>query len=266
MLFSDHPRSRYAKAPVHEVICQLRFPDILSINTTEPAAFQEAIRAEFPRYTAKQEAAAPKIVGAGGPNPQVEQAPPTMNYNFLSTDNVWKINLTRNFIALSTLRYNGWKDFARRLDRPLAEFIRLYNPAFFERIGLRYVNILSRKTLGLEGRPWAELMAPVYTGVLAQEDVREETVANCAVDFTLQPDSSSHAKVHAGPGRIKSNNPNVPADEEQKFILDIDLSMGGNVSIMLSAGALETLHGHADRLFEGALTDSLRAAMDPQAE
>ena len=44
MLFSDHPRTHYRNAPAHEVICQLRFPSILTINTVEPADFQEAIR------------------------------------------------------------------------------------------------------------------------------------------------------------------------------------------------------------------------------
>ena len=33
MLFSDHPRTHYRNAPAHEVICQLRFPSILTINS-----------------------------------------------------------------------------------------------------------------------------------------------------------------------------------------------------------------------------------------
>ena len=54
MLFSDHPRTHYRNAPAHEVICQLRFPSILTINSVEPADFQEAIRAEFPQYARRQ--------------------------------------------------------------------------------------------------------------------------------------------------------------------------------------------------------------------
>ena len=59
MLFSDHPRTHYRNAPAHEVICQLRFPSILTINSVEPADFQEAIRAEFPQYARRQDAAPP---------------------------------------------------------------------------------------------------------------------------------------------------------------------------------------------------------------
>lgn len=47
MLFSDRPRTHYEKTLAHEVICQLRFPTILSINNVEPADFQERIREDF---------------------------------------------------------------------------------------------------------------------------------------------------------------------------------------------------------------------------
>ena len=81
----------------------------------------------------------------------LEPQKPITNYNFISEDGRWKLNLTQGFIALSTLSYTRWEDFATRLDRPLAQFIQLYQPAFFERIGLRYVNAVSRQRLGLEG-------------------------------------------------------------------------------------------------------------------
>lgn len=86
MLFSDHPRTHYRSAPAHEVICQLRFPTILTINNVEPADFQEAIREAFPQYARREEAAPPKVTGLGGPNPRVEQQPPVTNYTFLSAD------------------------------------------------------------------------------------------------------------------------------------------------------------------------------------
>ena len=112
MLFSEYQRYQYARSPLIEVICQLRFPTILTINNGEPADFQEAIREDFPRYAVRKEQAPPKIVGAGGPNPKVEPQPPISNHNFISTDGLWKINLTKDFIALSTLRYTNWEDFA----------------------------------------------------------------------------------------------------------------------------------------------------------
>ena len=49
MLFAEYQRFRYARPQLMEVICQLRFPTILAIGAQEPAAFQEAIRQDFPR-------------------------------------------------------------------------------------------------------------------------------------------------------------------------------------------------------------------------
>ncbi|MEI3304667.1 MAG: TIGR04255 family protein [Dysosmobacter sp.] len=70
MLFSDRSRSNYRNAPIHEVICQLRFPTILTINSVEPADFQEAIRDAFPQYARRQDIAAPKIPVWAAPIPR----------------------------------------------------------------------------------------------------------------------------------------------------------------------------------------------------
>ena len=263
MLFSDRPRVHYENAVAHEVICQLRFPTILSINSTEPAEFQEAIRDTFPQYIRRQEAPPPKFTPQPDGKVQMERQSPVSNYHFLSADGKWKLNLTRDFIALSTLRYDGWEEFAQYLDKPLAYFIQLYHPAYFQRVGLRYVNIISREKLGLEGTPWTDLIAPAYTGALKEPDVREEDCLNCGADLLLRLDNSCRAKIHAGPGRVKSPSPNVPQDPEMKFVLDLDLSMTGNVSPTMAAAALETLHVHGGRIFEGAITDRLREAMEP---
>jgi len=254
MLFSDRPRHHYRSTLAHEVICQLRFPTILSINTTEPADFQEAIRAEFPRYARRQESV-PSTTAGGQPSS-------VANYHFLSADGQWKLNLTRDFISLSTLHYPGWEEFARQLDKPLAAFIQLYNPAYFQRVGLRYINILSRQKLGLEGTPWTELFAPAYVGPLLEDDVAEERVLGCRTELQMKLDSSCQVKLHCGPAKVKSPLPNAPQDPEVKFIFDMDLSMGGNISCSMAPGALETLHGHGTRVFEGAISDTLRGAMD----
>ena len=263
MLFSGHPRTHYNNAPAHEVICQLRFPTILTINTTEPADFQEAIRAEFPQYARRQDVTPPKVTLSNGNVSKVEQQPAVINHNFVSADGQWKLNLTKDFFALSTLHYSSWEEFARHLDKPLAAFIKLYKPAYFQRVGLRYVNIFSRSKLGMEGAKWADLIAPAYVGPLCEPDVIEENFLNCATDLLFQLDNSCRAKIHTGPGRVQNKAAQVQ-DSEVKFIFDMDLSMNGNVPCNLSVAGLETLHAHATRIFEGAITEELRTAMNPE--
>ena len=192
---------------------------------------------------------------------QMQPQPPLSNYHFLSADGRWKINLTRDFIALSTLSYTSWEEFAAHLDKALAAFISIYRPAYFQRVGLRYINIFSRAKLGLEDMNWTDLFSPSYTGPLDNGDVREESFLSCSCDFQLKLDSSCMGKVHAGPGKLKVNLPNAPQDNETKFVFDMDLSMNGDTPCTLAAGAMETLHAHAWRIFDGALETPLRDAM-----
>ena len=61
----------YEKNQLVETICQLRFPTILSIDTREPADFQDRIRAEFPRYHLQMDT----VAGTDGQTQQVLTEP-----------------------------------------------------------------------------------------------------------------------------------------------------------------------------------------------
>ena len=258
MFFASYDRYRYARSPLVEVICQLRFPTILSIGAKEPAEFQEAIRKDFPQYAARQEQLPPKVVKKGNAT-ALEPQKPITNYNFISEDGRWKLNLTQGFIALSTLSYTRWEDFATRLDRPLAQFIQLYQPAFFERAGLRYINAFSRKALGLEDTPWADLIQPAFLGALAEPDVEESTVTRCSLDLEMRPEEEVRLKLHAGPGLLGGGR----RDPEVKFILDSDLSWTGSLSADQIPARLERFHVWATRLLRSAVTSQLHTAMGP---
>ena len=258
-MFSSETRCIYRENQLADVICQLRFPEILTIPTTLPAEFQEAIREEFPLFSQRKEMPAPKITGAPG-QMTLQKQEPVVNYQFASADNVWRVNLTSKFISLSCTKYSSWEDFARRLDKPLAAFIRIYKPAFFERVGLRYINFISRYSLGLEGVPFSELIAPCYLGILGEEDVVESATTRSTVDAETAIRGGCRVKIHAGPGMVQRNG---TSDKEVKFIFDQDLYMPGQLALNLSAGALQTLHSQAFSIFRGAITDKLHEAMDP---
>ncbi len=258
-MFSTEERRIYRKNQLGNVICQLRFPEILTISTTVPAQFQEAIRDQFPRYEKRQELTPPALSGVPG-NLTVQKPEPTINYQFTSADGIWRVNLTSKFISLSCSRYTRWEDFAAHLDKPLAAFIQLYKPAYFERVGLRYVNFISRSALDLAGTSFRELIAPCYLGVLQEEDVLEAACTRSTVDTEMSIRGGCRVKLHAGPGMVKKPG---PQDTEIKFIFDQDLYMPGQVPVNVSAGALQTLHSQAYSIFRGAITDRLHEALDP---
>ena len=260
-MFSMKHRCRYERHQLAEVICQLRFPEILAIEANLPVEFQEAIRAEFPQFQRRQEMLAPKITGIPG-NMTVQNQPLVTNYQFISADGIWRVNLTSKFISVTCSRYFSWEEFARRLDRPFAAFIKLYHPAYFERIGLRYLNFISRSALDLSDVSFRELSAPCYLGPLAEKDVSQDVVSKCTVDCELSLRGGCRAKLHAGPGLVKRNG---KEDKEVKFIFDQDLYLPGQLQPSLLSGALQTLHYHADSIFRGAITEKLHDAMEPES-
>lgn len=258
-MFSQEERCIYEKNQLMEVVCQLRFPTILSVGATEPAAFQDAIRDVFPRYDVRQEQLPPKVTPVPGQQPRVEPRKPVTNHSFRTAQGEYTINLTQDFISLSCRKYRCWEDFARMMDKPLAAFIKTYAPAYFERVGLRYINAFSKAELGVEELPWRELLQPAYLGLLASEDVPEQAFARCMQDVEAAIGGGCRMKMKVGPGLVKRAN-----TQESRMILDLDVFMGGNIPVNLAAGSMQTVHAQADSIFRGAITDTLHDAMEPQ--
>lgn len=247
-MLSNFPRCHYKNSSLVEVICQLRFSEIPSINSITPLEFSAVIREQFPQYSAVQEQP------AGGNSPVI------LNHQFISNDGVWRVNLTTNFISLSCNHYTDWKTFANHLDHPLASFIQIYKPDTFTRIGLRYINFFSRERLHLEGVPFRELFAPKYLGLMSDDMLSEKNFYNSIVEADFALGSNCRAKVHAGPGMVKRDG---QQDPNINFILDLDYYTSGNIPINYAAGTLENLHDRTYPLFRGAITPLLHNAMEP---
>ena len=240
-MFSNDERVIYAKRQLVEVICQLRFPEILKIDVSEPADFQERIRRDYPQYEKKIEQLPPQMVN-GKPVPQ-----------------------TKGFIALSTYGYTRWEEFAQRLDRVLAAFIETYHPSWFTRVGLRYVNAFRREALGLDGMLWKELITPGFLGLMGEEDAQESAFLKHELTATFQVPGGAKANVKSGPGLLrKVNNRTRETTEEKVFMLDLDLFMDSKIELGQAVPALNIVHENAGSLFRAALTDTLSDAMEPQ--
>lgn len=258
-MYSEEKRCRYGKNQLAEVICQFRFPEILTISANPPVDFQEAIRDQFPCYQRRVEIPAPKVTGTPGQF-RLENQPGNINCQFASLDGIWRVNLTSKFISLSCSKYTSWEEFAAHLDKPLAAFIQIYKPACFHRVGLRYVNTFSRKALELENVRFSQMIQPWFLGPIGEDEINETTATRCTVDGEMAIRGGCRMKFHAGPGQVRRMN---GEDKEVKFILDQDLYIAGNIPVNLSAGALNTLHGQAWSIFRGAITDTLHEAMEP---
>ncbi len=258
-MFSSSERRILEKNQLLEVICQLRFFDILKIDASEPVEFQEAVRADYPQYAKKVEQLPPRIIN-GKPVAQ----PAVNNHQFVAADNQWKISMTKGFIALSTHRYARWEEFAKRLDMVLAAFIRIYQPNCFTRVGLRYINAFNRQALGLEDYQWRELIQPGYIGLMGEEDAAETAFLKNEQTVTMAMPGGAKANIKCGPGLLRKINSRTRQTLEEKvYMLDLDLFLEGNTPLKQAVPALNVVHGNAGSLFRGAVSDTLFDAMQP---
>jgi uncharacterized protein (TIGR04255 family) len=260
MPFPEVKRVIYGKNPLRQVVCQLRFPPILRIDAEIPASFQERIRSAFPNYTEKSEMNLAVPEGVDVPAEvlrRVVQASGTKNYEFASEDGNWQVNLTRTFLALSTSRYRKWEDFRDMLLEPLNTLVIEYAPAYFSRIGLRYVDVIKRSTLGLENVDWNKLLKPHVLGVLSSVEVRDSV-----------KDAEAQYEIGLADGksvvRIITKLAKDSADGEIYFIIDSDFFYAERTKIEAAVDRLNFLNVRATNLIQWAITPLLHQAMEPE--
>lgn len=264
MPFPDSPRVIYNKNPLEQVICQLRFPPILRIDTELPARFQEAIRHEYPLFEEKYEGM-PEI-----PAEVADQLPADFlrlpgiggierrSYQFRTLDEQWTFSLTREFIALATGHYRRWEEFQHYFIKPFEVFLHEYSPAFFSRVGLRYQDVIRRSRLGLEEVPWSELLQPYIAGMLATHDLDSSHIQSTlqVVEMNL---SNNHGKVTIRHGFATDNKTG-----EICYLIDNDFFAEKVKDSQDVINRLTQFNVRARRLFRWCITDRLHEAMEPQ--
>jgi uncharacterized protein (TIGR04255 family) len=170
MVFPPSERVVFKKNPLVQVICQLRFPPILSIVSKEPADFQEKVRKTHPLYE-KGLTLPQQIASILAQLPIAAPVPEGIVHKFLSEDRVSEIDLTKDFVAVATTAYRRWEEFRETVQMAMDSLEAVYQPAFYSRTGLRYRDVIDRSRLGMPDVPWSELIKSSMLGLLADPNL-----------------------------------------------------------------------------------------------
>jgi uncharacterized protein (TIGR04255 family) len=255
--FPPSERIIYEKNPLFEVICQLRFPTILRIESEIPTAFQERIRERYPLFREKSRPELPsnippqlaKFVGefvAGVPK----------SYDFLSADEKWIVGLTKDFVSLSTPDYVRWEDFRERLRFIANDIKEVYKPSFCTRIGLRYRNAIRRSLLSGADASWTRLLRPEILGELGDERIAPrivETSRTTRVDLGRD----SFVRIQHGLGKDD-------IDGEVVFVIDADFYTESQTELSDVFSRLDWFNKESGRLFRWSITKEVHEAMGPR--
>jgi uncharacterized protein (TIGR04255 family) len=262
MPFPATDRVIYNKNPLDTVICQVRFPPILKIDNEMPADFQEKIRQIYPNFSDGTEVTLDVKI-ENQQRIQVEEfkklinTKESKNYGFISEDNVWKINITRNFISLSTNKYEKWEDFRGKLEYALNTFIDVYKPAMFTRIGLRYIDVIVRSNLGLGETNWSELIQPHLLGIMASNELNKSIkLYQNAFEVVLEDKESTV--------RVITRTVQSVDSEETCYMIDSDFFSINKIKNSQLLDKLNYFNVRAGRLFRWCIKEKLHNAMEPQ--
>lgn len=263
MPFPESERVRYRRNTLRQVICQLRFPTILRVDTEKPADFQERIRDRFPLYSEVRqllsEAELPEAM-ARIVREQINLPTGPVIHQFGSADNRWSVALCSGFLAVTDRGYTRWEECRGQLEHSLASLEEIYRPAFYNRIGLRYQNVICRSELGLSGVDWSQLLAPHICGELSDPGIAsavEQAARQLVVD--LRADGGKVQVQHGLiTGEPTSGNP------ETCFGIDADFYTTQRREVSDARKILDEFNRRARFLFRWCIADRLHQAMEPE--
>lgn len=242
----DMSRIKYNIPPLVEVIFQLRFPTILSLNSQSPVVFQEKIREKYPYYRETTQE-----IRENKPDGQSRLIRVIKNHEFVSKDRKRKINLEGTFIAFSTHSYTVWEDYLAELKEIIELFESCYNPSFYTRIGLRYVDVIQRSKWGLLECKWSELIKPTVLGFMT-----DETDSYSMNAESKNKDGISSTKYHFELAQINGST-------EKVFLIDCDYFVEKAIEREEFVELSHILHKCSSNFIQASITNKLHEAMLP---
>lgn len=260
MPIPSSPRAVFRRNVLANVLCQLKFPPILSILAKEPAAFQDRIRGQYPLYSQDQGIAFPAELKAllGRVNFPVGDQ---QRHTFQNADSSASIYLTKEFLAVETTQYKNWELFFPEIKRAAEALQAEYQPSFYSRVGLRYQDVIDRSTIpGLNDVPWHELISENFIGMLGHEEIRPSITEQTTQSLIALDDlpGAFVRVVHGIPKAADGNRKNV-------FNFDADFFIEGKVEHHDVERIVSTFHVAAGNLFRWAITRRLYDALEPEA-
>jgi len=237
--------------PLEEVVCQLRFDPILEITAASPTAFQNAVRARFPRLGEAHRLA---VVVAGGTS--TDRADDT-TWQFGAADHGMTLGLSASFLSLTVARYTGFADLLDALRPALDALAAGFGPPRFTRCGLRYVNRLVMQREDHRPITWATWLHP------ALANVRLDLTSEASVLETshLARLATEHGELVWRYGCDVGHTRGVPSE---RLTLDFDHHTTQPVAPDAVEPTLRALHRTINDLFRASFTDAGYAMFKPR--
>jgi len=263
MLFPESERVLYKNNPLVEVICQLRFPTILRIREGQLADFQDRIRKDYPIYSEQEPSVAvppqlPKEFAALIEQINIPMRSGLVTRRFYAQDSQRFVSLSDGFMALAEAKYERWESFRDEIVKAESALKEVYEPAFYSRVGLRYRDIISQRSLGLTDVRWQDLLEPHIIAELGDEEVAN-SIARIQTRAVIKIPDIPDGQITLIHGLTQPQG-----SDEECYVIDADFSVERKEGVDEPFEILDKFHWLAGRLFKWAITERLHNAMEPR--
>ena len=200
------------------VIAQLRFAPIAALGQLNfIAPFQEEIRRRYPLLRPEQTTGL--LLDAGG----VLAQPGSTVWRFHDKNDIWRVSLAPNFVAIETKKYDSRTDFFSRLHEVLNALVKVTDGGLvgYDRFGIRYVNRVLRPEL--EQLP--RFLQPEILGLAGASFGEKLGFSVCESSFTV---ADAHLSTRWGllPPRATTDPTTIDLLDDASWILDLDMYEG----------------------------------------
>lgn len=251
MKFPEVERVIYANNPLVEVVCQCMFPRILAIDEGIPATFQQKLGASYPFVETRE------VVSFSMNVPNELTPAKRIQYLFSTEDRRFTIALGSEFIAISTADYKQWSEFVQHVEAAFTALADSYAVPIFTRIGLRYIDVVSREKLGLGDYLWKDLFRRSALGLFGEDEIKGDALLESTSLTALSLDDVGKAQI-----RTTFSRPSEGGD--LTFTIDSDFFEEHPVKGTDDAiGILSSFNKEAGRAFRWFISDQLHDALGP---
>lgn len=260
MRFEEFERVEYEHNILFEVLFQARFPEIMKISQEAPTDFQDIVRkAGYPELSTDIPA-----LPSDMPKELEEMVSIDKVYHFLSEKKDWKVSVAKDFIAFTfNGNYTNYEDFRERLEKVLQIFIRIYEPSYFTRIGLRHKNVANNASLphaeqGVEAFIPEHIFPELATAIAENiESLQKVSLFN---------DGNIKANVTHVLSKVAGRFKKKEFANEKSYVIDIDCfsesRIGGINDVLTRCDIFKRLSWN---IFQWSITDNLRDAMESKS-
>ena len=248
----------YEKNPLVEVLCQVRFGELIAFNNGQVHEFHKRVSDLYPLADVFEGLEFPFVAPVAQVTAAVAQPKKATQFTFSDVDLSWQAGCSSTMLSLTCRKYESWSNFSPKLDELLKQFFSVFEPKMVTRNGLRFKNVVDQNLLGTDFEPLSELIAAPVNGLLGSNWFDEKSFQQ----------SQSQYQASLGAVNVILNFGLIQDHENNKgYLIDADCFTADKMAATTQyiTDQVNKLHNCTGPIFRQCITDKLHNLLRPKS-